>query len=116
MSTETQVCNKCKKDLPLDNFNKLASGKGHYKKCIACASTAEPKHERQPKIDPSVADITKKAKNNIKYKNRVITKLSQINTLIEASNQAVAEDSKEQFDKCRKELAELCTKLNEMQV
>ena len=32
-----QTCTKCQQDLPLAKFKPLASGKGFYKKCIACS-------------------------------------------------------------------------------
>lgn len=38
-----QICIKCKKNLPIDDFELLASGKGHYKKCKVCVENSKTK-------------------------------------------------------------------------
>jgi hypothetical protein len=42
----TQICNKCNIPLPIENFQKLKSGKGHYKKCITCNKSKSIKEEK----------------------------------------------------------------------
>jgi hypothetical protein len=92
MSTGTRVCNKCKKDLPLEeNFDRLSTGKDFYKKCKACVADAKGGNE------------TKK-KASIKNKKKVMLSLSTLTELTDKTRAACESGDAEAFQKGKLEL------------
>jgi hypothetical protein len=102
--SESKVCVKCSKDLPIAEYSPLSTGKGFYKKCKACVSAAGAKGTKVKK---------EKKKDDVKDK-EILLLLSNFDSAYNKIRKNYESKSMEKIAENRSELNVVLDKLSEL--
>lgn len=99
---DTKICSKCKMTLTLTNFNKLASNKGYYQKCVTCTEAAKNNANKKPS--------EKRRKKN----DEIIITLDTLSASVSKLSLKIKEDKIKPSADVQNMLTETINKINEL--